>query len=743
MDLFVVKRFIGDEDHLAGTPSESILEKLHKKAEERKKQKQLKEKRLTAGGENQQNEADEDDRKEKKKKKKKRKYSEDGEDKRREEERRRMSRLEENGDGLVEVEEEEIKVEREIDERQSKVDGDGNGGRQNDGDKIEQVPKKKKRKKEKTEKWEKLEEMLERDVEENTISEELDGSVTKKRKNKKKKQDKKTLPVSSDDVGENSAVGDERTVNGEVKGEVGENTSEGNDEGLFPVLGDFSHSKKQKVKRVLPEWLASPSRISGDIQNHSVSLDSVSGLDERILAALKEMEISTFFPVQEKVIPMILQSARHGIYMGPGGYRPGDLCVAAPTGSGKTLAFTVPIVQILIGRVVQHFRALVVLPTKNLATQVYKVFLSLCHKTPLKVVMIGGQRSIQQEEGLLVKKSSTGEMHCGGDILVATPGRLIDHINWTKGFSLKHLRFLVIDEADSMMVQLSKDWITRVENAVFGEGEGQSQDRHLPSAITVESESRMEMPLQKVLFSATLSHNPEQLMQLKLFQPRLVTSVMSPDQKPTNQVAPKEDDNQDHGNYIIPSGLEEHYIVCTSGEKPLIILHMLKNLGFSQVLCFTNSVESSHRLYRLTELMGGITVGEFSSKLSGFQRQAMIKQFKNESIQLLICSDAMTRGMDLSNARYVVSYDPPLFLKTYIHRVGRTARAGRKGTAYTILLQEEKEKFHKIMGSSSSKRIQEHIVTTADLEVFMDNYEKALKKLSVSLKGEAYQQKNR
>ncbi|PIK46524.1 putative ATP-dependent RNA helicase DDX51 [Apostichopus japonicus] len=748
-NISLIHRFTGEEEATSTAPSQSILEKLHKKAEERKRQKQLTEKRKRKE-ESGKEVVEDGDRKKRKRTKQKRddQSGNHGEDEDDDDDTRNGGVHDEGATGQIldyshgNDEESDRRRRKKKDEKRRKADGMehnesigyGDSGKElEEGDaegKIDSptdVREKKKKKRKKRSKGDS--EQTEAEILEGDVS--VDDTSKNGKRKRGGKKDKRRRKDEDDVNGEDSAEANGEGEDGpDEKGET-----ENNGEKLFPVLGDFSHAKKEKVHRVLPEWLAKPTRISGDVEHQSVSLSVIPGLDERILAALAEMEISSFFPVQAEVIPLMLQSARHGIYLGPGGYHPGDLCVAAPTGSGKTLAFAVPIVQILINRVRQRFRALVVLPTKNLAAQVYKVFLGLCQKTPLKVVMIGGQRTIKQEEDLLVKRSTSGESFCGGDILVATPGRLIDHINHTEGFTLKHLRFLVIDEADSMMVQLSKDWITKVERAVYKDTPYQEGgSRHPRGSITVESESRMEMPLQKVLFSATLSHNPEQLSHLKLFQPQLVTTKASHYQKPTNETSVDKDEPAGDDSYVIPSSLEELYMVCTSGEKPLVIAHLLQNLGLSQVLCFTNSVESSHRLYLLLDLMGDMKVGEFSSKLSGAQRQNMIKQFKNESIRLLICSDAMTRGMDLSNAKYVISYDPPLRLKTYIHRVGRTARAGRKGTAYTILLKEEVGKFMKMVKRASSKGIQQVAVESSDFDDLVDRYQRALKKLPQSLK---------
>lgn len=139
--------------------------------------------------------------------------------------------------------------------------------------------------------------------------------------------------------------------------------------------------------------------------------------------------------------------------------RTGDVCISAPTGSGKTLAYVLPIVQCLLTRVVPRVRALVLVPTRDLVHQVYSVFKTYTAGTPLRVMSSAGQRAFLVEQAELQRGAV--------DILVCTPGRLVDHLDQTTGFTLQHLRFLVVDEADRMLTQSYQNWVHRVYASAF------------------------------------------------------------------------------------------------------------------------------------------------------------------------------------------------------------------------------------------------------------------------------------
>ncbi|XP_005755800.1 ATP-dependent RNA helicase DDX51, partial [Pundamilia nyererei] len=162
----------------------------------------------------------------------------------------------------------------------------------------------------------------------------------------------------------------------------------------------------------------------------------------------------------------ILESAQQGLLIGRGGYKPRDICVSAPTGSGKTLSFVIPIIQVLMDRVVCEVRALAVLPTKELAQQVHRVFASYAEGTTVKVVMLAGQKSFAAEQASL-SEHRWNMRRSLADIVVATPGRLIDHMTKNSGLCLEHLRFLVIDEADRMIDSMHQSWLSQVMGAVY------------------------------------------------------------------------------------------------------------------------------------------------------------------------------------------------------------------------------------------------------------------------------------
>uniref|UniRef100_A0A8C4DUT4 ATP-dependent RNA helicase n=1 Tax=Dicentrarchus labrax TaxID=13489 RepID=A0A8C4DUT4_DICLA len=496
----------------------------------------------------------------------------------------------------------------------------------------------------------------------------------------------------------------------------------------FTVLGGFENKPIQKrlsfgvdpvcfcsqVHRVLPQWLAQPDVIHRDIKSNLVPVSDIPGLSAQLVKKIQSNGIQHLFPVQAEVIPAILESAQQGLLIGRGGYKPRDICVSAPTGSGKTLAFVIPVIQVLTERVVCEVRALAVLPTKELAQQVCKVFTSYTEGTSLKVVMLAGQKTFAAEQASLSEHRG-GMRRSLADIVVATPGRLVDHINKNSGFCLEHLRFLIIDEADRMIDSMHQSWLSQVVKAVYRSG------------ICVYL-SPPQMPLQKLLFSATLTQNPEKLQQLGLHQPRLFSSIRS--QSNTTPAAP----TQKQDRFDFPQGLTEYYVPCTLSKKPLLILHFILRLKLSPILCFTNSRETAHRLYLLVQLFGGVQAAEFSSRLSPGERKKTLKEFEQGKIQLLISTDAAARGIDVNGVKCVVNYDAPQYIRTYIHRIGRTARAGKAGLAFTFLLGVQEKNFLQMVVEAGSPGIQKQIVKPENLKGMEARYEQTLQELANAIK---------
>ncbi|ETE65975.1 ATP-dependent RNA helicase DDX51, partial [Ophiophagus hannah] len=518
-----------------------------------------------------------------------------------------------------------------------------------------------------------------------------------------------------------------------------------------------------QVQPFVPRWFSQPQQFQRQIRENLIPLQDVPVIHPKLRKKLQANGIASLFPVQAEVIPAILDCGPNGALAGRGGYPPGDICVSSPTGSGKTLAFIIPVVQALLDRVVCHVRALAVLPTKELAQQVAKIFNIYTDGTGLKVVQLTGQKSFVKEQESLVETTLMG-LRSLADIVVATPGRLVDHLQQSPLFSLRELRFLIIDEADRMIDNMHQDWLQQVVEAVHrpegGSGPGGLFRRVQPSPCTAARACSPWLPLQRLLFSATLTQNPEKLQRLGLYQPRLFTPVQSGKGSDVLGSQPCVSEK-----YLLPEGLSvsvlpwilfQYYVPCSLNWKPLFLLHFLVRLKFSQVLCFTNSKETSHRLFLLIQAFGGVKVAEFSSKLSPSKRKVTLKEFEQGKIQLLISTDATARGIDFGGVKCVISYDAPQFIRTYIHRegrlggggcssphqapfafrVGRTARAGKAGLAFSLLLKRQEHRFLKMLKDAGLPELQPQLVKSTSIQPLFQQYEAALAELAQTVKEE-------
>ena len=335
------------------------------------------------------------------------------------------------------------------------------------------------------------------------------------------------------------------------------------------------------------------------------------------------------------------------------------------------------------------------------------------------------------------------------DVLVCTPGRLMNHLESTPGFDLQHLRFLVIDEADRLVNQTYQNWISRVMKAsiigskqllsnqnqnqnqnplgfdpcnigmldpvTWRRDEGDLDDTEENILSTMDTRICRPVQLRKLLFSATLTKDPRKLSSLGLVNPKhfdahhLKKSSSSESVQKNKNVSAKT-------SYSLPESLTESTVECTAEQKPLVLLAFLleqglldeKNKQQGIAVIFTSSIDSTHRLARLLQLLyttagygPATSVAEFSSSLTQKQRAQLIKRCNNASgpssrIRVIVCSDGMSRGMDISSVTAVINYDVPSFAKTYVHRCGRTARAGRDGRAVTIMKGGQAAKFRRM-----------------------------------------------
>lgn len=446
--------------------------------------------------------------------------------------------------------------------------------------------------------------------------------------------------------------------------------------------------------------------------------------------------IHFLYEMQQKSLHHLLARKSRGVTTN-------DMILCAPTGSGKTLAYALPIVQSLTSRITPLVRAVIIVPTRDLAQQVFKVFHMLCKPLKIAVAMVTGASSLSREATML-------RQPC--EILVATPGRLVYHTKHTKGFNLEHVRFLVLDESDRLLHESYDRWIPSLMPYIghcpsahastshsITKNSVHTADKQLnngyrprtglfalaivPSvAIAAGSDFKTvsDVRVRKILVSATQTQTPTHLVHLDMRRPTIlrVNPSKNASQGP---IEASEQTSDDH--YTVPSTLRETaFIVKSIQEKPAALLYLLgwtaasadKFNSKGAKLVFTNSIDSAHRLCRLLEICAyalGIYENHFilemSGELSAERRREVVAilhkasdtstEANQKKTPIIVCSDVLSRGLDVFNIDRVINYDTPVFLHTYLHRGGRTARAGKHGEVSTLLLAKQAHHFRRMV----------------------------------------------
>lgn len=364
------------------------------------------------------------------------------------------------------------------------------------------------------------------------------------------------------------------------------------------------------------------------------------GLSEAIVNTLSSQGFSKPYPIQEKAIPVILEGR--------------DLLGIAKTGSGKTASFALPILMKLQGQTApksRNIKALVLVPTRELAVQVQEVFHQFGSKlpTPIRSMAVYGGVSINPQMKALY----------GVQVLVATPGRLLDLLE-AKAISLSITSTLVLDEADKML------------NAGFEK----EMQQILP---------KLPQQRQNLLFSATLTDQVENIKQVLLNDPQVVR---------VKKAAP------------IHEGIDQiqqtAYLVTPEKKGPFL-RYLIKHNNWQQVLVFVSSVYSANHVAEKLR-KNGIDAEAVHSKKGQGARMFALKQFKDGILQVLVATDLLSRGIDIENLPHVINYELPRSPKDYIHRIGRTGRAEASGEAITLLTEEDLHHF-KVIQKKMKKRI--------------------------------------
>jgi ATP-dependent RNA helicase RhlE len=351
------------------------------------------------------------------------------------------------------------------------------------------------------------------------------------------------------------------------------------------------------------------------------------GLPAELLRAVRDQGYENPTPIQAQAIPVIL--AGH------------DLMATAQTGTGKTAAFTLPMLQRLgatsapRGRV----RALVLVPTRELAAQVAEAVRTYGRHLPLRCAEVYGGVNIGPQ---------IRQLRAGVELLVATPGRLIDHVT-RRTVDLSHVEMLVLDEADRMLDMGFLPAIERIVKQLAGER-------------------------QTLLFSATFSDPIRKLAGRFLTDPQTV------------EVARR--------NAANDSVSQSAYLV-DSGRKRDLLAHLFDARNWQQVLVFTRTKHGAERLAKQLS-KGGIEASAIHGDKSQAARSRALADFKRMTVRALVATDVAARGLDIDNLPQVVNFDLPHNPEDYVHRIGRTGRAGQKGEAISLVCRDERSQFSAI-----------------------------------------------
>ncbi|XP_029865523.1 probable ATP-dependent RNA helicase DDX27 isoform X3 [Aquila chrysaetos chrysaetos] len=352
-------------------------------------------------------------------------------------------------------------------------------------------------------------------------------------------------------------------------------------------------------------------------------------LSRPLLKAITALGFKQPTPIQKACIPVGLLGK--------------DICACAATGTGKTAAFILPVLERLIYKPRQApiTRVLVLVPTRELGIQVHSVTKQLAQFSSVTTCLAVGGLDVKTQEAAL---------RSGPDILIATPGRLIDHLHNCPSFHLSSVEVLILDEADRMLDEYFEEQMKEI--------------------IRLCSNHRQTM-----LFSATMTEEVKDLASVSLKNPIRIFVNSNTD------VAPF---------------LRQEFIRIRpnrEGDREAIVS--------DHVMLFTQTKKQAHRMHILLGLMG-LRVGELHGNLSQAQRLEALRRFKDEQIDILVATDVAARGLDIEGVKTVINFTMPNTTKHYVHRVGRTARAGRAGRSVSLVGEEERKMLKDIVKTAKT-----------------------------------------
>mmetsp|Transcript_27393 Transcript_27393/g.57678 ORF Transcript_27393/g.57678 Transcript_27393/m.57678 type:complete len:962 (-) Transcript_27393:1336-4221(-) len=374
------------------------------------------------------------------------------------------------------------------------------------------------------------------------------------------------------------------------------------------------------------------------------------GLSRPLLRGVASMGFVTPTPIQASVLPVALAGR--------------DVCASAVTGSGKTAAFLLPVMERILQRgggrsnlggtnakkkanSLAATRALVLTPTRELAAQCVSMMTAMSKFTDLRAALIvGGAKNVMAQ---------AAELRTRPDVVVGTPGRLLDHITNSQGVDFDDLEFLILDEADRLLDLGFQDEVHEIVKSCPTER-------------------------QTMLFSATMSTKVDELIKLSLKRPVRIQA--------TEKSAKRGVDAASNNGVEVAPRLEQEFIRIRAGNEGVnregMLLALLTRTFKTRVIVFFDTKSAAHRLMIVCGLCG-IKCAELHGNLTQVQRLEALEAFREGSVDVLLATDLAARGLDIPGVEAVINFDMPSQVETYVHRIGRTARAGRGGKSCTLI----------------------------------------------------------
>ncbi|KAI1740004.1 P-loop containing nucleoside triphosphate hydrolase protein [Xylaria scruposa] len=485
--------------------------------------------------------------------------------------------------------------------------------------------------------------------------------------------------ASDDESGDESAHEDGEEEGGDAEGD--DDAASDNDSIATPVVhpddmdqSDVTSDEEDPEEAAKREaFFASEDDTTSAKQSAKSSFQTMS-LSRPILRGLNAIGFNTPTPIQAKTIPLALEGR--------------DLVGGAVTGSGKTAAFVVPILERLLYRPnkIPTSRVVIMAPTRELAIQCHSVATKLASHTDIKFCLAVGGLSLKVQEA---------ELRLRPDVIIATPGRFIDHMRNSASFATDSIEILVLDEADRMLEDGFADELNEI--------------------LTTLPKSRQTM-----LFSATMTSSVDRLIRVGMNKP---VRVMVDSQKK------------------IVDKLEQKFVRLRPGreEKRMgYLIHICKTMHTERVVIFFRQKRDAHRA-RIIFALFNLSCAELHGSMNQTQRITSVESFRDGKVNFLLATDLASRGLDIKGIDTVINYEGPQTLEIYVHRVGRTARAGRSGVAITLAAEPDRKVVKAVVkaGKSQGAKISSLLIEAKDA----DEWQARVDELEDEIKAIAHEEK--